>query len=213
MSKAVTPPGEAGSVSTWIAKLRHGDLAVLSELWDRYAEAIAVEAERRVAAPASGSCGEDVAQSVFTAVWKAAQSGRLSDIESRQELWWYLVAIAKYKLIDRVRRETAAKRGGGRVVAEADLGAAAQEPSMGLDNLIGAAADPSVLVEMQEQYSVLLLKLDDEVAARATQARLEGYEVDEIVELIGVSKRTVERKLSLVRGRLAKQLQMLEDAG
>lgn len=212
MSEAVTPSPDPGSVTCWIASLQAGDLLPLQDVWRRYSARIAAEAERRLPRRAASADAEDVAQSVFTAVWRAAESGRLSDIQSRDELWWYLVAIAHRKVTDRVRRATARKRGGGRVALEADLGGA-EEPASGfhLDKLMGAAADPSVLVEMQDLYQQLARTLADDLAIRATNARLEGYQCDQIATRLDVSQRTIERKLSLVRGALAKQLQALID--
>jgi RNA polymerase sigma factor (sigma-70 family) len=189
-----------GSVSVWIAGLQSGDAAAFESIWRRYAQLLAADVERRLSTRSAAYDGEDVAQSVFTAIWTAAESGRLHEVRSRDELWWFLTAIAQRKAIDRLRRENSLKRGGGRVEGESAL------RGFTIDRLIGEAPTPDFLAEMQEQYTVLMASLGDQLLVQIAHARLAGYDVAEIGERVGVSHRTVERKLRVIRGRWASHL-------
>lgn len=199
----------SGSVSVWIAGLQAGDLDAFESIWRRYAQLLAADVERRLSARSTTYNGEDVAQSVFTAIWTAAESGRLQDVRSRDELWWFLTAIARRKSIDRQRREGAQKRGGGRVYPESVLAGPGVEFT--LDHLIGDAPSPDFLAEMQEQYAALMADLADELLVRIAHARLVGYDVGEIGLRVGVSRRTVERKLRTIRGRWASYLDAVDE--
>lgn len=199
----------SGSVSVWIAGLQTGDVAAFESIWRRYAQLLAADVERRLSARSTVYDGEDVAQSVFTAIWTAAESGRLQDVRSRDELWWFLTAIARRKAIDRLRHDSAQKRGGGRVYVESAL--AGPGVDFTLDHLISDAPIPDFLAEMQEQYAALMAGLADELLVTIAHARLAGYDVGEIGLRVGVSRRTVERKLRMIRGRWASHLDAVDE--
>lgn len=61
------------------------------------------------------------------------------------------------------------------------------------------AADPAMLAEFQNSCENLLDQLDDSMLQTVALLRLEGYSVDEIAERIGCAKRSVERRLNLIR--------------
>ncbi|TWT95406.1 RNA polymerase sigma factor [Botrimarina colliarenosi] len=193
-----------GSVSVWIAGLQSGDAAAFESIWRRYAQQLAADVQRRLSARSAAYDGEDVAQSVFTAIWTAAESGRLQEVRSRDELWWFLTAIAQRKSIDRLRRDNAQKRGGGRVEGESSLNG--RGVLFSIDRLIGEAPAPDFIAEMQEQYAVLMASLGEDLLVQIAHARLAGYDVAEIAQRVGVSHRTVERKLKIIRGRWASRL-------
>lgn len=193
-----------GSVSVWIAGLQTGDAEAFESIWRRYAQQLAADVERRLFSRSAIYNGDDVAQSVFTAIWTAAESGRLQDVRSRDELWWFLTAIARQKEINRLRHETAKKRGGGNVATETTLGG--QSGCFSMDWLLGDAPAPDFIVEMQEQYTILMASLGDELLVQIAHARLAGYDVAEVAERVGVSHRTVERKLKVIRSRWASHL-------
>lgn len=197
----------SGSVTGWVARLRGGDRAAFAEIWRRYAAALARSAQEHLPSRSNGLVdGEDVAQSVFLAVWRAAENGRFHAVDSRRELWWLLLAIAKRRVIDRFRHETALKRGAGAVVHESTLAGGDGRPWYSLDAIIGDTPSPDFLVTLEEQYRYLIGSLSDDVSRRIASERVEGYEVGEIAERLGIGKRTVERKLKLIRGRWSQHL-------
>src|SRR5262245_57462959 len=133
----------ASSVSEWIGGLKAGDAAAAQNLWERYASELVALARKKIGnAPKTSADEEDIAQSVFTSICRGAAAGRFSNIKSRDELWWLLLTISKQKVIDHIRRETAQKRGSGRVRSELALSAGMSgSDRFTLDDLVGK--DPS----------------------------------------------------------------------
>ena len=103
--------------------------------------------------------------------------------------------------------KTAQKRGAGYVETEANLAGSGRE-SIGfrLDQLVGTTPTPDLLVALDEEHERLLgLLRDDQLRSIAT-ARIEGYSVQEIAEQMGIAKRSVERKLDLIRKRWGEEM-------
>ncbi len=75
-----------------------------------------------------------------------------------------------------------------------------------LDQLVGTTPTPDLLVALDEEHERLLgLLRDDQLRSIAT-ARIEGYSVQEIAEQMGIAKRSVERKLDLIRKRWGEEM-------
>ena len=189
------------SVTVWLSQLRGGEYDALQNLWDRYSDRLVELARIRLDnAPRQLADEQDIVNSVFHSLCRGAQAGRFHELQNRDELWWLLLAITRRKVVDHVRRETAQKRGGGYVETEANLAGSGRE-SIGfrLDQLVGTTPTPDLLVALDEEHERLLgLLRDDQLRSIAT-ARIEGYSVQEIAERMGIAKRSVERKLDLIR--------------
>ena len=137
----------------------------------------------------------------------AAAAGRFDDLQNRDDLWWLLLAITNQKAVDHIRRETAEKRGSGRVQTEGSLAAGAPAgEGFALDHIIGNAPTPDFLVMLEEQNQRLLGKLRDDRLRRVAICRMEGYTVAEIAAELDVSTRSIERKLQLIRTTWARDL-------
>src|SRR5262249_15171312 len=120
-------PDEAGSVTQWIPSLKAGDDDAARALWDRYfAELVRLARARLRNARGAGpdADGEDAALSASAALCRGAKAGRFPELDDRDALWRLLVTITAGKVLDQARWRTRHKRGGGRVIGEADLGGA-----------------------------------------------------------------------------------------
>ncbi len=201
-------PDMANSVRDWLAALQQGDPHAAQQFWEQYAEKLVQIARNRLAdAPRRLLDEEDIVQSVFGSICRGAAAGRFANLQSRDELWWLLLTITKQKTVNYFRKETAQKRGSGKVRSLQDAGSNSSDrvvPSM--DDLIGPALSPDFLVALDEEYQYLLRLLRDDVLRRVAIARVEGYTVGEIAEQLAISRRAVERKLQLIRSRWAAQL-------
>jgi len=189
------------SISQWIHNLKGRDAEAAQKLWDRYAERLLEQARKRLgSAPKRILDEEDIALSVFHSLCRGAEAGRFEDIKNRDDLWWLLLAITKQKAVDHVRRETALKRGGGRVHTETclthDLNGNGE---FTLDQLVSEEPTPEFLVSLEEQNELLLARLRDEKLRIIAVSRVEGYTVAEIANDLSISTRSVERKLQLIR--------------
>ena len=189
-----------GSVSQWIVSLRAGEVEAVENLWNRYKQRLVELASRRLAdSPKRVADEEDVAQSVFLSLCRGAAAGRFEDVRNRDDLWWLVLAITKQKVVDLVRRETAKKRGGGRVLSEASDTRTGGGQLLALDQLIGDMPTPELIVMLAEQNQRLLELLDDDRLRKIAVSRIEGYTVGEIAAELAVSTRSIERKLQLIR--------------
>jgi DNA-directed RNA polymerase specialized sigma24 family protein len=103
------------------------------------------------------------------------------------------MAITANKSVDYIRKENRQKRGGGQ------LNAAGPIP---LSDLIGKEPDPKFAAEMAEQFAELMDLLDsagDPDLKEIALKKMEGASTEEIAASLGCVRRTVERKLVLIR--------------
>lgn len=194
------------SVSQWIASLKSQDSEAAKKLWDRFSVQLVSLARRRLdSIPPGITDEEDIAQSVFASVWRGAIAGRLNDVMNRDSLWAVLIALTKRKVVDHIRRETAHKRGAGSVLSESSL-ASDIHNTFTLDWLIGELPTPDFMLALAEENNRLLAMLRDDRMRDIAMKRIEGYAVSEIADNLGISVRSVERKLQLIRTSWAKEL-------
>lgn len=191
----------SGDVSMWVAAIERGESEAAGKLWEycfprllRYSRSKLPEHLRRVLDE------EDVALSAFKSFCFRAADGKLGEIHNREELWKLLYCITGRKALGYVRYQTRAKRGGGLVGGESTfLKDTDSEHDGGIDRVADPAASPAMLAEFQNECEHLLDLLDDEMLQTIAILRLEGYSVDEIAQRVSCAKRSVERRLNLIR--------------
>jgi len=190
-----------GSVTRWIGNLVAGDTAgsAAQKLWERYFDRLVHLARDRLrAGPRGPADAEDAALDAFDSFCRGAAAGRFPRLDDRDDLWALLVTITARKASAQVRHERRQKRGGGRIRGEQELGQA--DPDVGgLDELVGREPTPELAAMMAEQYLHLLGRLDDATLRRIAAWKLEGYSNEEIAARLGCGRRTVERKLGVIR--------------
>jgi RNA polymerase sigma factor (sigma-70 family) len=209
-------PDDSGSITHWLGALQGGDLDAVQPLWERYFAHLVRLARawlRSRRAPGVADDQEDAALSAFDSFCRAATQGRFPRLDDRDGLWRLLVAITERKVIDQTRRARRRKRGSGRVRTEADLAAGdtASEPAR-LDAVAGHEPSPEFAAEFAEEYRRLFEVLRDEDLRRVALWKLEGCTVDEIAAQLGCARRTVARRLELIRTLWRAQIIDAEDA-
>jgi len=193
-------PDESGthSVTNWLAGLKAGDAEATGRLAARYWSSLESLARDQLKnSSRSVADEEDIVVSVLKSLCRRAAAGGFGDVSNREELWWLLLAITKRKVISEIRRQRAQKRG----LTKLTRNAIAPNDSwqFPLDYLVGEAPTPETLVSLHEQYDRLLGQLRDDTFRRIVVWRMEGYSSQEIAERLGIAKRSIERKLALVR--------------
>ncbi|MFO0958352.1 MAG: ECF-type sigma factor [Isosphaeraceae bacterium] len=185
------PRDEVGSISRLLIDLKAGDPMAAQPLWERYYERLVRLARQRLRGRRKGAVEdeEDAALSAFESFFQGAADGRFPRLDDRQDLWRLLVVITARKVSGQVARQHAQRRGGG-------LDAALAE---GLDRIIGDEPTPDFAAEVAEQYSRLLGLLEGPELRRVAVWRMEGFSNDEIAERLGCARRTVARRLDLIR--------------
>src|SRR5262245_59818381 len=106
-------PMANGSITGWIDRLKAGDWAAASPLWETYfVRLVAFARERLRGASRRVADEEDAALSAFDSFCSAAVRGRFPQLANRRSLWPLLAALTRHKCVDQVRRESRRKRGG-----------------------------------------------------------------------------------------------------
>jgi DNA-directed RNA polymerase specialized sigma24 family protein len=179
-----------GSVTTWVGRLKAGDAAAASPLWDAYFGRLVLLARDRLrGAGRPVADEEDAALSAFNSFCAAAAGGRFPQLADRTTLWPLLAALTRHKCVDIARREARQKRGGGRKREDA------------LDDLLAREPSPELAAQITDELNHRLARLDacgDPDLRVIALARLDGEGPAEIAHRVGCARRTVERKLTLI---------------
>jgi DNA-directed RNA polymerase specialized sigma24 family protein len=191
----------SGSVTQWLQILQTGEDAAARLLWDHYCTRLVDLARAKLrGAPRRAADEEDVALSVFDSLCRGIEEQRFRDLKGRDDLWRLLVVLTARKALRQVQHERRHKRGGGKVVPEADLSPADAGRDAGLDAIIGREPSPEFAAQVADECRRLLDLLDDDELRTIARGKMEGYTNAEIAAQLGCLKRTVERKLRVIRG-------------
>ena len=188
-------------ITRWIEGLRAGDDEAIANLWNHYFDRLVSLARNRLGtSPRRVADEEDIALSVFRCLCAGAETGRLAEMSHRDDLWRVLVTMTVRKTIDQQRRGGNIKRGGGKVRGESLFTAPDGERHRGgLQQFGDGQPTPDMLLAMEEEGRRLLEALQDETLQQVALWKLEGYTNDEIAAKIGLTTRSVERKLQRIR--------------
>jgi len=187
---------DRGSVTHWLGDLKVGDMAAAQPLWERYFEKLVLLARaklRRLPRSGAGQDEEDAALSAFNSFCAGAAEGKFPRLGDREDLWRILVVITARKAMAQANRQGRLKRGGGKIVDDADAN------PKGLDLLAGPEPTPEFAAMVAEEFQRLLDALEDDGLRDVAVRRMEGYTCDEIADRLGCARRTVARRLDLIR--------------
>jgi DNA-directed RNA polymerase specialized sigma24 family protein len=188
-----------GSVTHWLELLKSGDRAAAQPLWERYFRLLVARARAALgAAPRRAADEEDAALSAFDSFCRGAEQGRFPRLDDRNDLWHLLLTLTARKAAHQIDHEYRAKRGGGRVFAEADL-PAAEDGEAALAQVLGREPTPALAAQVAEECRRLLDKLGDGELRAIALWQMEGYTPEEIAAKLGRSVRTAARKLAVIR--------------
>lgn len=187
------------SVASWLLGARAGDDAAAQQLWQRYFERLVQLARQKL--PAHGKRAfdeEDVAHSALRCFLHGMAQDRYPQLADRHGLWNLLVVITARKAQAYVRRQNRQKRGGGAVLGEtAFLGK--DDEQAGIEQVIGAEPTPAFAAQVAEECQRLLNQLEDDTLRSIAILKMEGFTVDEIAQRLGSTRRTIERRLHIIR--------------
>ncbi|MEM0926991.1 MAG: ECF-type sigma factor, partial [Planctomycetota bacterium] len=95
-------------------------------------------------------------------------------------------------------RQTSEKRGGGPVRGHSIVQKSAA-PQQSCDGRVADEPTPELLASMEERYVYLLGLLNDDVQKEIVRQKLAGHLNKDIAKTTGISLRSVERKLEVIR--------------
>lgn len=190
-----------GSISIRIADLRRGDEGATREIWERYIPQMKQLARLRLAGiqdPVSDE--EDVALSAFASFFRGISAQRFTQLENRDDIGQVLVALTLRKVVNQRRYAGRQRRGGGRtrqsIDPQGELGHGRGEAL----ELLMSEPSPELAVCLAEEFENLLESLPQAELREIALAKLEGYTDNEIALRRGCARRTVARKLRVIRG-------------
>jgi RNA polymerase sigma-70 factor (ECF subfamily) len=190
--------GDEPSDYLLLLRYRRGSQEAARHIYRRYAARLRGLAKVRCASSLPNHVDvDDIVQSVFSTFFHSARRGRY-EIADGEDLWKLFLVIA----LNRIRTEEtfhlAAKRD-RRLTAEIECFAPSsrtkmQTPETPADGFLKLVIDEA-LERLPSEHRIIV------------QKRMEGYEVAEIAEVVGRSKRSVERILQESRSKLSVLLQ------
>jgi DNA-directed RNA polymerase specialized sigma24 family protein len=188
-----------GSISRWLEGLKAGDPADIQRLWDRYFHRLVGLASARLPRHARRDLdAEDVALSAFHSFCDRVGRGQFPSLDDRDDLWRLLSTITARKAINTVRHQTRQKRGGGQVLGESAV-MGVGEVDEGMARFLSREPAPDEAAVFADDVERLLDALGNPTLRTIALQKLEGDSSEEIARRLGVSSRTVDRKLELIR--------------
>ena len=182
-----------GPVTVWIECLRKGQAVAAEGLWATYFRRMRGLAQRLLRGRVKRTCdGEDVAASAFRSFYQGARDGGFHGLRGRNDLWALLAALTSHKCVDRMRREGRVKRGGRAAAADPSALVCLAGPDDGLHH-------EAELADLRDRFLAALDACQDPMLRSIVQWKLEGQTVQAIAARLGCVRRTVERKLRLIR--------------
>ena len=183
-----------GSITHWIRLVQDGHSDAAGPLWERYFTQLEALARTRLGTALGPSAdAEDVALSAFDSLCRGLKQGRFPRLRDRDELWRLLVVVTARKAMHVMRREQAQKRGG-------EMGAISLADDAGLlEQIIGREPTPDFAIQVAEEYTRLLGSLPSPELQQLAVWKMEGYTNSEIAQKWDCTKRTVDRRLRLIR--------------
>jgi RNA polymerase sigma factor (sigma-70 family) len=192
-----------GSRPSWLDGLKAGHSAAAERLWQAYhAKLIRVARARLRGAPRRAADEEDIVISAFDSFYRAVKEKRFQRLDDHRDLWQLLVMITARKAINQRKHLARKKRGAGRVRGESTL-ANGSRIDRGLDQIVGKDPTPQFAAQVVEEFRRLLDCFDDDTVRLVAYWKFEGRTNTEIADHLDCSLRSVERKLRLIRARLA----------
>lgn len=182
------------STTHWIERLRQGDSAAAFELWERYSKRMQRLGRTRLKGVTPTAFDEeDVALSAYGAFCFAVQEGRYSSLQGRDDLWPLLATFTVRKANDRLKGEGAWKRNGR------ETGGPIRDEAALLTHVPSSELDPALSVLLKDEFQRLMRALNDSELERLVVFKLDGHTNEEIAERLGLTRRTIQRMLNLVR--------------
>jgi DNA-directed RNA polymerase specialized sigma24 family protein len=180
----------SGSITHWLLQLRSGNRNAAQPIWEKYfCRLVRLARTHLNGSPRRVVDEEDVVICAFDSFCRGAEEGRFPKLDDRTDLWRVLVTITERKAINQAKYVSRKKRmpAGGTVTFSDTQHVQEIRPS------------PWFCAQVAELYLELIGDLRDDGLRSIAVWKMEGYTNDEIASRMECSRRSVERKLALIR--------------
>jgi DNA-directed RNA polymerase specialized sigma24 family protein len=186
----------ADDVAVLVHRIACGDEPAVAMLWRAYFPALLrVLGMWFGKAPRPVVSEEDLAVNVMDTFCRRVQQGSLLHITTRGELWCILYVAAKREFLRHRRRTLRLKNGGGRSALSPDL-----------DNLAARPSAAALSLEAAEEAERLVELLALPELKSIARLLLAGQTTYKIANLLGLPRRTVSRRIAMIRRHWQKRL-------
>ena len=186
------------SVTQWISELRDESPEAADRIWRHFVNRLLAVARRKI--PSANRVGydeEDAAQSAFHSLCAGLMQGRFEDVLDRNSLWSLLLVITSRKIAVRRRYDSRQRRDAARSVQESVFSAGGAD--LGLDGMPSREPSPEFAFEFAETCDELFAGLDADKLRQVGLLKMDGYSDSEVAEKLNCSRRTIQRRLELIR--------------
>jgi len=188
-------------VTQWIDELRNADEAAAQKLWNHFVSRL-YEMGRKKLRPETRRVydEEDAAQSAFHSVCAGIAAGRFPDLQDRHSLWHLLLAIAARKVAHRHRHDQQERRDVRRTFSDSIFVPSSDDSACaGVGMIASREPTPEFTAEFAETCETLFNSLKDPALHQVGTLRMEGHTDAEIANRLECSRRTVQRRLEVIR--------------
>lgn len=199
-------------VSVWIDELRQADEAAAFQIWEHFAARLHKMARKNLRARTKRVYDEeDVVQSMFHSVCRGLTEGRFPDLRDRVSLWRLMLVMTGNKIQNRHRFDQQQRRDNRRTLSDSIFESASSDQANQIaGSLVSREPTPEFVAEFEETCERLLGELTDPDLKDIAILRIEGYDDSEIGEKLNCSRRTVQRRLEVIR-RQWKNLELTDE--
>ena len=191
-------------VTLWLTQLREDDEDAATKLWNHFVDRIRGVARKKLNLESRRVYDdEDIAQSAFHSICAGVASGRFPELNDRNGLWQLIMVITSRKVSYRHRYDRQDCRNIFRNTADyflSDSNSVVVLPKSG--QALSREPTPEFTAEFLETYEKLFASLADPALEQVVTLRMEGYTDDEIANRLKCSRRTVQRRLEIIRRHL-----------
>jgi DNA-directed RNA polymerase specialized sigma24 family protein len=192
---------DLASVSQLIVGVKANDEEAAQRLYERYLKRLAVLARAKMhGTPRRVADEEDVAHTALAGFFAQVRKGSFPRLANREDLWQILIMLTDRRVADLKRRQSRQKRDAGRERGESELRPSSQnDEGRVMEQIVAREPAPEQIVELIDLCQWLFDQLEDPLLKRIASFTLQGYDQSQIAQQLGCVRRTVQRKLLLIR--------------
>ncbi len=185
-------------ITVWIDGLRQSDPTSAERIWRHFLKRLLAATRGRIATSTRSRYDEeDAAQSAFLSLCSGMVDGRFPDVDDRNSLWHLLLKITSRKISARHRYDHRQQRSVSRSVQESAIGITGV--GKGLDALPSGDPSPEFSSEFKDTCDQLFAGLEGNSLEQVGLLKMEGHTDSEVASKLNCSRRTVQRRLEVIR--------------